>query len=196
MQKQIVQLGDAVLRERAKPLSPAEIRSTKVRGLIAAMQKLLRQEENGVGLAAPQAGASVRLFVVAGRAFLPDDATPEEKESPPPDMVFINPELTRTSKKKAEMSEGCLSVRGKYGTVLRHEKATVKALDENGEPFTYHGSGLIAHIFQHEIDHLDGILYIDKAVKLEDDIERDELRKKFPPGEKEKRKARTKDGQK
>jgi peptide deformylase len=67
------------------------------------------------------------------------------------------------------MSEGCLSVRGKYGTVMRYEKATIKAQDEDGKPFVYHGSGLIGHIFQHECDHLDGILYIEKAIQLEED---------------------------
>ncbi len=80
------------------------------------------------------------------------------------------------------MSEGCLSVRGTYGTVLRHEKATVVAYDQRGKQFTYHGSGLIAHIFQHEIDHLNGILYIDKAIKLEEDEDiasaRQKLKKK------------------
>lgn len=94
-------------------------------------------------------------------------------------MVFINPEITRLSKKKKEMSEGCLSVRGSYGTVMRHERATVKALDEHGKPFTYHASGLIAHIFQHEVDHLDGILYIDKAVKLEEDEDIPSAREKL-----------------
>lgn len=74
----------------------------------------------------------------------------------------------RLSRKKREMSEGCLSVRGVYGKVLRHEKASVKAVDERGKPFIYHGSGLIAHIFQHECDHLEGILYIDKATSLEE----------------------------
>jgi peptide deformylase len=67
------------------------------------------------------------------------------------------------------MSEGCLSVRGKYGTVLRHVKASVKAQDLGSKTFTYHGTGLIAHIFQHECDHLDGILYTDKAESLRDD---------------------------
>ena len=77
------------------------------------------------------------------------------------------------------MEEGCLSVRHKYGTVVRHEKATVKALDENGKPLTYHGTGLVAHIFQHECDHLDGVLYIDKAVELEEDEDLKSARQKL-----------------
>lgn len=180
----IVQIGEKVLRQKVAPLSKKDIASPKVRALITRMKKLLAKEKYGVGLAAPQVGAALRLFIVSGRAFLPDEATEEEKKNPPPDMVFINPELVRTSKKKREMAEGCLSVRGKYGTVLRSEKATVRALDEKGLPFMRHGSELVAHIFQHELDHLDGVLYVDKAVKLEDEEEKEELRKKYHPGKK------------
>jgi peptide deformylase len=67
------------------------------------------------------------------------------------------------------MSEGCLSVRGDYGMVMRHEKASVRALDERGKPFTLHGSGLLAQIFQHEVDHLEGVLFTDKAEHIEHD---------------------------
>src|SRR6185437_14766007 len=141
-----------------------DIKSPKVRRLIARMKKILAGEEYGVAIAAPQAGESLRIFVVAGRAMLPEDAP--EDAVPPPDLAFINPELARLSRAKKEMSEGCLSVRGKYGAVLRHEKASVKALSEAGEPFTYNGTGLMAHIFQHECDHLEGILYTDKATRL------------------------------
>ena len=196
MKEPIVQEGDPVLRQKAKPVSLKELSSPKIKRLISRMKKLLSEEAYGVGLAAPQVGASVRIFIVSGRAFLADavesgkGSAPEragEEPAPvvvPPDMVFINPEIIRKSRSKLEMSEGCLSVRDYYGTVMRHEKATVRAQDERGKPFTYHGSGLIAHIFQHECDHLDGTLYIDKTVKLEHEKERDELRKQFPPGEK------------
>lgn len=166
MQDPIVQAGDPVLSRVAKPVAKKDISSPKLAKLIAQMKRVLKAEEYGVALAAPQVGESVRLFVVAGKVFKED---PEDEGPIPPDRVFINPELLRLSRKKAEMSEGCLSVRGMYGTVIRHEKASVKALDEQGKPFTYHGTGLVAHIFQHECDHLDGILYIDKAVKLEED---------------------------
>ena len=196
MTEPIVQDGDPVLRQKAKPVALKDIQSPKIKRLIARMKKLLSQEAVGVGLAAPQVGESLRIFIVSGRAFLPGVAEPAEvpaKENPdvkpapvqiPPDMVFINPEIIRKSRTKLEMSEGCLSVRGYYGTVMRHEKMTLRALDERGKPFTYHGSGLIAHIFQHETDHLEGTLYIDKAVKLQTEKEREELRKQFPPGEK------------
>lgn len=175
-----MQVGDPVLREKAKPVAKKDIGSRKLAGIIKRMQTLLKKEEFGVAIAAPQIGEPQRMFIIAGRVFAADTEAPEKKETPPP-MIFINPELIRLSKKKKEMSEGCLSVRGKYGTVVRHEKASVKALNELGKPFTYHGAGLVAHIFQHECDHLDGILYIDKAVKLETDEKREELRKEFPP---------------
>lgn len=160
MKDPVVQVGSEVLRRKAKPVAKKDIASPQIKRLISRMKKVLKGEEYGVAIAAPQVGQSLRIFVVAGRAQLPEDAP--EGAPVPPDLTFINPELTRLSRAKKEMSEGCLSVRGKYGTVLRHEKATVKALDEDGKPFTYNGTGLMAHIFQHEYDHLDGLLYVDR----------------------------------
>lgn len=183
MKDPVVQVGSEVLRQTAKPVAKKEIRSPRIKRIIARMKKVLAGEEYGVAIAAPQVGESLRIFVVAGRAFVSDEEKKgfeDEVDAPaPPDMVFINPTLKRLSKKTKEMSEGCLSVRGKYGTVMRHEKASVEALDENGKPFTYNGSGLVGHIFQHEYDHLDGILYIDKAVKLEEDTDLKSARTKL-----------------
>jgi peptide deformylase len=183
MKDPIVQEGEQVLREVAKPVAHKDLKSRALRALLTRMKKILKAEEFGVAIAAPQVGKSLRIFIVSGRALLPEDAP---KDAPiPKDLVFINPEITRLSKSKREMAEGCLSVRGKYGTVMRHERASVKALDENGKGFTYNGTGLMAHIFQHECDHLEGILYIDKAKRLTDDstLSRKALRKEFPAGE-------------
>ncbi len=185
-QDPIVQIGDPVLRQQAKPLLVKDISSRSTKALITKMKRVLKGEEYGVALAAPQVGASVRMFVVAGRVF--DEQNNEAGDArtdtkPSADRVYINPTITRVSKKKLEMSEGCLSVRGQYGTVLRHEKVTLKALDETGKPLLQHASGLLAHIFQHECDHLDGVLYIDKTERLENDDMRDELRAAFPPGD-------------
>ena len=80
------------------------------------------------------------------------------------DLVFINPKITKFSKKKKMMEEGCLSVRWIYGNVERSTNVTLEAYDENGEKVTRGAGGLLAHIFQHEVDHLNGILFIDKAV--------------------------------
>lgn len=163
----VVQAGASVLRERAKPVLKKEFNTSALCTLIASMSKTLAGEQFGVAIAAPQVGVSKRLFVVAGRVFKEEGE--DTNSHTPPDRVFINPEIIRLSRKKKEMSEGCLSVRGKYGTVLRHEKASVRAYDEKGILFTYHGTGLLAHIFQHECDHLEGILYIDKATSLRDE---------------------------
>jgi peptide deformylase len=181
----VVQEGSTVLRAIASAVAKKDIQSPKIKRVISRMKKVLAGEEYGVAIAAPQIGQGLRIFVVSGRAMLPEDAL--EDAVPPADLTFINPELSRLSRAKKEMSEGCLSVRGKYGTVLRHEKASVKALNEKGEAFTYNGTGLMAHIFQHEYDHLEGILYIDKAVRLTLDskLNRKELRDAFPAGSKE-----------
>ena len=169
MKELVVQLNEPVLRAKAKPVAKKDITSPKLAKLIARMKKVLAKEAFGVAIAAPQVGESLRIFVISGKVFAEDTPEGQEKKPTPPDRVFINPELTRLSRKKVEMSEGCLSVRGKYGIVMRHEKASLKALDENGKVITYHGAGLVGHIFQHECDHLDGILYVDKAVRLEED---------------------------
>lgn len=169
MKDPIVQIGADVLRTVAKPLSKKEVGSPAVQKLLKRMSTILKKEEYGVALAAPQVGQPLRLFVVAGRVFKKED-----EKTTPPDRVYINPIVTKRSRKKVEMSEGCLSVRGKYGTVMRHEKVTLKALDAAGVPLTYHGTGLVGHIFQHECDHLDGVLYIDKAKTLRDDTEENE----------------------
>jgi peptide deformylase len=175
----IVQEGDPVLRQTAKPVSKKDIGSSALTKIIAHMKKVLVKEPFGVAIAAPQIGEPLRIFVVSGKVFAAETPEGEVEQPIPADRVFINPELTRLSRKKAEMSEGCLSVRGKYGSVVRHEKASIKALDETGKTITYHGTGLVGHIFQHECDHLDGILYTDKAVQLEEDEDMKSARTKL-----------------
>jgi peptide deformylase len=83
-------------------------------------------------------------------------------------MIAINPEIIKHSRKKVKVPEGCLSVRWLYGNTIRSEKALLRAYDENGKLFTYGGSGLVAQIFQHETDHLNGILFIDHATEIEE----------------------------
>ena len=159
----ILQRDVSILRETAKAVPLKDIGSKKVQNVIEKMKRAVRQEEDGVAIAAPQIGESLRIFVVAGR-------TMEllNKKIDSPDMVFINPELIKLSKKKRKMEEGCLSVRWLYGVVERSERASIKAYDENGKRFERGASGLLAQIFQHEVDHLNGILFIDKATNLEE----------------------------
>ena len=169
------------LRTVARPLTASEITSPRIRELITEMKALLAQEKYGVALAAPQVGESIRLFIVAGRALAKRAKAESEEagETPstdmPGDQVYINPEILKTSRGRKDKHEGCLSIRGKWGMVPRAEKVSLKALDEMGRPVMRGASGFLAHIFQHEMDHLEGVLYIDKANELyDDDPESDE----------------------
>jgi peptide deformylase len=169
------------LRQKAQDIAIADVSSPRTREIIAQMKQLLSKEEYGVALAAPQIGEPIKLFIVSGRALArdsrnaPDEPEPQEEsqEPPPPDEVYINPELLKVSRKKVGKHEGCLSIRGKWGIVPRAEKATVRAFDEHGVPFTRGAAGFLAHIFQHEMDHLEGVLYVDKATELYDDEPKD-----------------------
>jgi len=172
------------LREKAAEVPLAEIESLFIRELIADMKRLLAREKHGVAIAASQVGEALRLFVVSGKALSKhagdDDDEHGEKEAERkatpsfPDQVYVNPVMVKMSKGKAFKHEGCLSVKGKWGHVARAEKATVRAYDEQGVAFARGASGFLAHVFQHEMDHLDGILYIDKASELHDEKPEDE----------------------
>ncbi len=165
----IVQKGHPTLRETARKVDPKKINSAEIQKVIADMKEALAEQEDGVAIAAPQIGVSLRIFVVSKKVEiykLGEENLTEEQKQAIPDTVYINPEITRLSRQKNRLDEGCLSVRYLYGKVERSEKATVKALDENGKTFTKGGSGLLAQVFQHEIDHLNGILFVDKADDL------------------------------
>lgn len=154
----IVQEPNQVLRRTAAPVAVADIRSEAIKDVIDQMKVALAAEEDGVAIAAPQIGKSLRIFVVAKRA----------SKQLSEDTVFINPEIIRIGKKKEDLSEGCLSVRWKYGLVKRSTSCTVRALNADGNEFVMSGRGLLAQIFQHEIDHLNGVLFIDKATNVQD----------------------------
>lgn len=182
----IVQKEDPVLREHALPVNPKDFGSPRLKKILDDMATALEKEEDGVAIAAPQIGIALRIFIVSHRAFEYADEEEREEEledlhsdyvslAKPPlrkkkmrsDMVFINPVITKLSRKKVWVPEGCLSVRWLYGEVSRAEKATIRAYDQNGKAFTWGGSGLLAQIFQHETDHLDGTLFIDTARNVE-----------------------------
>ncbi len=160
----IVQDGDPVLRAKADPVAETEFNTSEFATLITQMANALDEQPDGVALAAPQIGVSKRLFIVRYDRMappLPDDAPAR----PVALGVFANPEFVKAARKRSEMDEGCLSVRGTYGKTIRHEQATVRAQDEHGKSFERGGGGILAQAFQHEIDHLDGILFIDHATE-------------------------------
>lgn len=161
--EKIIQVDDtktSPLRTKAHLIKKDEFGTSYLKVVVKTMQKALAKESDGVALAAPQIALPLRIFVVAPTAY--DESA---KYKP---LVFINPKIVKASKRTAVMQEGCLSVRWIYGKTKRAVSATVEAQDIDGNKFTYGASGLIAHIFQHEIDHLDGILFIDHGFDLEE----------------------------
>lgn len=165
MRLPVLQNPNKILRNISKPVEKEEFQSTTFQKLIEDMSETLAGESDGVALAAPQIGVNKRIFVVSGRVFnfKEDGSTDNFKYK---DMVFVNPEFVKISKDKKMMHEGCLSVRPYYGDIRRASRATIRAQDENGEWFEMSGSGLLAEIFQHETDHLDGVLFIDNATNV------------------------------
>lgn len=166
----IVHTPHPVLRTHAASVKLSEVGGKELTSVIADMKKALGGERHGVAIAAPQIGVPKRLFVVAGHVFAMQQGEDFDAKKHA-DRVYINPEIISRSRKHSLMNEGCLSVPGEHGTMLwgevsRAEKVRMHAYDENGKKHLIGASGLLAQIFQHEIDHLDGILYIDKAVKL------------------------------
>lgn len=169
----IVQSNEPVLRELAQTVPTKDITSDKIQNIIKSMRIALSTQNDGVAIAAPQIGIPLRIFVVSDYIMSQAD---KDYKSIGNDLVFINPEITKLSKDKHDVEEGCLSVRWKYGKVTRSIKATIKAHDEFGKKIQRGASGLLAQVFQHECDHLDGILFTDKAYDIQD-IPPEELNK-------------------
>lgn len=176
MPKKIVQKEDRVLRQSAKEIAVNEIKTLKIQKILKEMSAALKSQDDGVAIAAPQIGYSLSIFVVAGKIFHKDFVKGEEelKKIPakeiPKDLVFINPKIIKFSKEKVWVPEGCLSVRWLYGKAQRSKKVTLVAYDENGKKFQRGASGLLAQIFQHETDHLKGILFIDHAKDIREEL--------------------------
>ena len=161
----IVQAGDPVLRNVARTMSVDEIKSRATQELIALMRETMRAAP-GVGLAAPQIGEALQLAVIEDRIDYLEDIPPEKladlKRSPVDFHVIINPVLTIVGDTRVEFFEGCLSVAGFAAVVSRAESVRVECLNERAEPITINAKGWYARILQHEIDHLNGTLYIDR----------------------------------
>jgi peptide deformylase len=171
----IVQAGEEVLRQQAWELTREEILSPRIQQLIEHMRDTMR-DAPGVGLAAPQIGESLQLAVIEDRAEYQRELTVEQladrRRKPVPFHVLVNPKLTigESGNKNAQTRgntsniffEGCLSVSGYTALVSRANTVTVECLNERAEPVTVEASGWYARILQHEIDHLNGILYVDR----------------------------------
>lgn len=167
--KEIVQEGDPILRGEAKPVPESLFGTSELARMIKAMEDALDAEEDGVALAAPQIALPYRIFVArldrtrpaapAPRGEAPAGVEPERE-------VFINPEIFKTSRKRREVDEGCLSVRGVYGKTMRHERVSIRARRVDGSSFTRGGGDVLAQLFEHEVDHLNGVLFIDHADHL------------------------------
>lgn len=160
--KEIVQIGDPVLRAVAAPVTEEQFGAPGLKDVIDGMALALDEQKDGVAIAAPQVGISLRIFLIRYDRL---QIAPEGQTVPPNVGVYINPAFVRSSRRRDVMEEGCLSVRGIYGKTYRHERATIRARDFDGKIFERGGGGLLAQVFQHETDHLDGILFVDHALE-------------------------------
>ncbi len=156
----IVTLPNQVLRRKARPVSSFD---TDLQTLIDDMVETMR-DAPGVGLAAPQVGVGQRLIVIE-YAEPPEDGD-EKKEVKPKLYVMANPEIVKTSEEKVSGVEGCLSIPGLVGEVDRYTMVQVKGLNRRGQPMKVKAEGWLARIFQHEIDHINGVVFPDRATRV------------------------------
>jgi peptide deformylase len=145
----------------ASEITPEEFSSGMVKKLLKDLREAIKTYKidgyTAVAIASPQIGVSKRMFII-------EDQSGEADRLPT--VIAINPKITKFSKKTHVVGEGCLSIPDKYGLVKRSTNVTLEALDENGNKFTRGAGGLLAQIIQHETDHLDGILFTDRAEKI------------------------------
>jgi len=154
--REIHTIPDPVLRHKAHPVKQFD---PELQALIDDMVETMRQAP-GVGLAAPQVGVSQRVIVVE---YSKDD---EDEEAPKKLYVVVNPELKVTDASPVKGVEGCLSLPGLLGEVERSQALTVKGLNRHGSPVRIKAAGWLARIFQHEVDHLDGVVFTDRASRI------------------------------
>jgi peptide deformylase len=159
--RQIRELGDPVLREVAREVSAEELASEEVQRLIDDMIETMRAV-SGAGLAAPQVGVPLRIAVIEVR-----EGNPRYPYKPPiPLTVIVNPELRPLDAATFATNEGCLSIPNLRGDLARFENVGVRYLDRDGQPHEETRRGLTAGTFQHEVDHLDGILFVDRMADM------------------------------
>ncbi len=170
----IVTLPDPVLRRKARPVSAFD---KNLQGLVDDMIETMRQAP-GVGLAAPQVGVSERLIVIeyaeqpedeeegATAAQAGSQVAPPRKEVKPKLYVVANPEIVKTSTEMVTGVEGCLSIPGLVGEVDRYQAVQVRGQNRHGQPMKIKAEGWLARIFQHEIDHINGVVFPDRAIRV------------------------------
>lgn len=155
----LVAQNHPALHSIAEEVAVEDISSPRIKKILNDMREALNTYNvdgfNGVAIAAPQIGVPLRIFLV--------HSSKNDKGDTLPDIVAINPTIIKISKRSRLVGEGCLSVGENYGAVRRATHATIRAYDEHGKEYERGASGLLAQVFQHEVDHLDGILFIDKA---------------------------------
>ncbi|KAH7866340.1 hypothetical protein Vadar_019097 [Vaccinium darrowii] len=168
IQPETVKAGDPVLHEPAREVPQEEIGSERIQKIIDDMVKVMRKAP-GVGLAAPQIGIPLKIIVLEDTkeyiSYAPKEETKAQDRRPFDLLVILNPKLKSKSNKTALFFEGCLSVDGYRAVVERHLEVEVTGLDREGQPIKVDASGWQARILQHECDHLDGTLYVDKMVR-------------------------------
>lgn len=157
----IFQKGEKILKEKAKEVPVEEIKSKKFQTIIKKMEKAVWENDDALAVAAPQVGESWQITVISEWALNTESQKPKTEFK---NMVFINPQIIKTSKDKKIFPEGCLSAPNTFGNVARAEKVKIEAYDENGKKFIRGASGLFSQTIQHEIDHLNGILFIEKTL--------------------------------
>ena len=171
----IIQREHPVLRGIATAVPLEEIGTPKINAILKDMSATMAEQRDGVAIAAPQIGVPLRIFVVSGKLLAQADP---DFGGDGKDLVFINPEIVKLSKDKKLVEEGCLSVRWLYGKIKRSTRASITAYNEKGEKIERGASGLLAQIFQHETDHLNGVLFIFPKARAFKYI----FKNHFPPG--------------
>lgn len=169
----VLQQDEKSLRRPSVAVTQAQLTSPRLKKLLKQLALTLDACPEGVALSAPQIGVNVRVFAIRAdrlaSALTEETSTEAEVANPtttPNLWYFFNPEINKKSKQQSWLEEGCLSVKDWYGLVRRHQKVSLRAWDEHGQTISRNASGLLAQIFQHELDHLNGELFIDKAKEL------------------------------
>lgn len=175
---EIIQIGDSRLRQVCETIPKHTITEQETKKDIEKLNEALASQSDGVAISAPQIGIIKSIFVVGGMVFDKEfqEGTKKLSDVSTQNKVYINPVITKYSKDTESMEEGCLSIRGVYGNVVRPKKIVIEYYNEQGEKKTDRVGGFLSRVIQHEFDHLHGILFIDKVT---DTWQNDEYKEKI-----------------